>query len=521
MSLELVRESIKVSQVIGQDAAQTIVENDIIVPDVKPDVADILVLDGDVAVNSMDVMQDKILIGGTIRYKILYVSDDADEPVKGINTAVNFSCGVDVANARHGMRCRAKCDIEHIDYEILNGRKINVKTILSVSGKVTEEVEHEIANGLKGLDDIQVLKDNVNVNYYLGDNEVSYTAKEALQVPAGKPTIAEILRNDVKITGKDYKIVDDKVIARGELSIATLYIGDDEERSIQYMEHEVPFAQAVELEDLGENAVCQVEFRVIDSQFEAGEDSDGELRVLNSEVALGVYASAFEKRNIEIIADAYSPHTKVNIEKSQVGMEEFIAENKGQVTVKDSVVVQEGNPEIGQVFNVISTPVLSECKVQDDKVLVEGLVNNKIIYLATNSKQPIFCSQQETPFRQSVDMKGITAEMPCDVSLDVEHCNYSMISASEVEIRVVVGVNAKVMSQSVIPVISKATESPLDDKRVASAPSITIYFAQPEDTLWRVAKKYYTTVSDLVRVNDLSERDAIIPGQQIIIPRRA
>lgn len=520
MSLELVRESIKVNQIVGQGSTQTIVENDIIVPDVKPDVTNILVLDGDVTVNSTDVMQDKMLVSGTLRYKILYVSDNPEEPVKGINTAVNFSCGLDIPNARHGMKCRAKCDIEHIDYEILNGRKINVKAILSLSGKATEEVEHEIANDLRGVEDIQVLKDSIDVNYYLGDSEISNTVREALQIPAGKPTIAEMLRTDIRISGKDFKVVDDKIIAKGELNISTLYIGDDEERSVQYMEHEVPFSQVVELDNITEDAVCQVEYRILDSQFEAGEDNDGELRILNSEVAVGVYASAYEKKSVEIIADAYSPRAKVNIEKSQLQMEELVAENKGQATVKDSVVVPEGKPEITQVFNVICTPVLSEYKISNDNVLVEGVVNNKVIYLAANNEQPIYCCQQEVPFRSNVDLKGVKEGMTCDVNLDVEHCNYSMISGNEVEIRLVIRISAKAASQTAIPVITKAVDTPLDDKRLASAPSIIIYFAQPEDTLWRIAKKYYTTVGDLTRINNLGDKEAITVGQQIIIPRR-
>jgi len=36
--LELVRESTKVNYVVGEELAQTIVEHDIIVPDVNPDV---------------------------------------------------------------------------------------------------------------------------------------------------------------------------------------------------------------------------------------------------------------------------------------------------------------------------------------------------------------------------------------------------------------------------------------------------------------------------------------------------
>jgi len=54
----------------------------------------------------------------------------------------------------------------------------------------------------------------VDIYCYLGENTVNCTSEEMLEVPAGKPAIKEILRNDVKIVGKDYRISDDKIIAK-------------------------------------------------------------------------------------------------------------------------------------------------------------------------------------------------------------------------------------------------------------------------------------------------------------------
>jgi len=86
MSLELTRETVMINHVIGEDSAQTVIENDIIVPDVKPDISRILLLDGDAYVNSAEAAQDKIIVNGTIQYKILYVPDGESREVKGINT---------------------------------------------------------------------------------------------------------------------------------------------------------------------------------------------------------------------------------------------------------------------------------------------------------------------------------------------------------------------------------------------------------------------------------------------------
>jgi LysM repeat protein len=110
--------------------------------------------------------------------------------------------------------------------------------------------------------------------------------------------------------------------------------------------------------------------------------------------------------------------------------------------------------------------------------------------------------------------------MNCEADLNVEHCNYSMISANEVEIRVIINVCIKVIDTVQLPLVTKVTENLLEEKK-GEDPSITIYFTQPEDTMWKIAKKYYTKVEDIKKINSFPEEDAIIPGQQVLIPRKS
>ncbi|HHW47187.1 MAG TPA: DUF3794 domain-containing protein [Clostridiaceae bacterium] len=520
MSLELVRESIKVNQVVGENTAQTIVENDIIVPDVKPDVARILILDGDVYVNKADTLQDKVQIDGVIRYKILYISDGEEQAVKSINPSANFTYSMDVPNSRQGMKCRVKSDVEHIEYEILHGRKVNVKAIIKFDAKVQDEFDHYVVSDIRGAEDIQILKNKYRIKNYIGRAEEEFVIKDEMEVPAGKPSIKEILRNDVKISGIDYKITENKVIAKGDLNVFTLYVADDEQQSIQFIENEMPFSQFIDLEAVNEEAIGDIEFRITDSVFEPDEDSDGELRVLKGEVGLKVVFDAYSRKNVDAIEDAFCPHYRLSLDKESAKMEEPVDEVKEQIIVKDTLVIDDDSPNMAEVYNVLCKPVLSEYAVENNKVVIEGLVRNNVLYLADNSEQPVFCHEQEIPFSHAIDVKVPDSAEIREVELDIEHCNYSMISPKEIEVRFVIGATAKAAMQVDVPIIKDVAESALDDKRLSSRPSIVIYFAQPGDNLWKIAKRYYTTLEDIRKVNNLSEHDNIIPGQQIIIPRR-
>ena len=132
MALELVKEPIRINQVMGDNFSQTLVEGDIIVPDVKPDIQRILQVDGTAVISGSEIQQDKVIVNGIVNFKILYVpdvSDPEDAVVKSINASSNFTHQVELKGARPNMRPQLETDIEHIEFNMLNGRKLNVKTV--------------------------------------------------------------------------------------------------------------------------------------------------------------------------------------------------------------------------------------------------------------------------------------------------------------------------------------------------------------------------------------------------------
>ena len=50
-------------------------------------------------------------------------------------------------------------------------------------------------------------------------------------------------------------------------------------------------------------------------------------------------------------------------------------------------------------------------------------------------------------------------------------------------------------------------------------PGITVYIVKAGDTLWDIAKKFYTTVDEISGVNSLTEKE-VKPGQSLILVRQ-
>ena len=60
---------------------------------------------------------------------------------------------------------------------------------------------------------------------------------------------------------------------------------------------------------------------------------------------------------------------------------------------------------------------------------------------------------------------------------------------------------------------------PLDLKKIQAMPGITVYMVKPKDTMWDIAKRFYTTVEEVCALNDLTD-EKIEPGQPLLLVKK-
>ena len=59
----------------------------------------------------------------------------------------------------------------------------------------------------------------------------------------------------------------------------------------------------------------------------------------------------------------------------------------------------------------------------------------------------------------------------------------------------------------------------LDQGKIRSLPGITVYIVQPEDTLWDIAKRFYTTTEEISSMNEL-ENEEISSGMPLLLVKK-
>lgn len=518
MALELDNSIVKINRMLQEDNTQNIIESDIIVPDVKPDVISILHADGEVKVNSKEIYKDAVVLRGTITFKILYMSDDPSRLVCSTEHTVNFDQTVDILGIDSNMVCYLDCRPDHIDCSIINGRKLNVKVVLKVDSRVIEPIEVIVVSDIVGSDDIQIQTKN-----FESYNELEYDDVEAVvicetDIPIGKPAIKDILRTDAYIKEKDIKVTGGKAIVKGILQLSSLYVPDMDETPVDCVISEVPFSEVLDILQVANEADVTFTSEVKDVFATVKEDDDGDARVLEYEVNLSFKPSAINKQTFEVVSDAYSLSSKLEIEKNPVKVTTLVGEGKTQSTLKDSIQLSSDMPPARQLYNLSCEATVTEVSIEDDRVNIEGVVESTIIYLSDEGR-PVGSHKHHTPFHHAIEVRSIPACSTPKATVHMDNCSYDLVGDRQIELKFVMTIAVRIFNQEFVDVVTKVDEIPLDEIGMAVKPSMIVYYIQNGDTLWGIAKKYLTTVNDLLKVNNIDGPDSLAVGQQLLIPR--
>lgn len=520
MAIELQREPIQVSEDLSGAAVQTVVDTDIIVPDSKPDVLRVLQVDAASVVNEKYIQKDHLTISGSVNYKILYASDQPEDQqrVKSILYNVPFSQQVEIKGIDDTMLTSVKSDVVHVEFGIQNSRKINVKTVIELDSSVVRTASEDVVCALEGDLDLPCRKQLVHSYNLAACKEDTFELGDALAVPAGNPMIDEILKVDVEIDGKDVKVVNNKVVAKGNVNICTLYVGTNGE--ISSMEHQLGFTEVLDVNGITSDMTSDVEYQIKNIDYKVTQDNDGDPNLVDFQMQLSAVTKAYAQSSVEVLSDLYSPDYDVALEQKSLTVHELVFGGVSQNIIKDQVEIPADQPSIVKIYNVIAKPYLEKAELQNGKVHVSGVIDAYLLYLSSASDSPVYSVKKEVPFTHTVEAVDVAGDAKPEVKLTVDHVNYSLNSANDAEVRFVLSVDTRVMKTSAVNVITNVgiDEEARIDK--SQQPSITIYFVQNGDCLWDIAKRYHTTVDEIASVNKIDPESTLTAAQQLLIPKR-
>lgn len=517
--MELVKKNIHMNKLKCRSNVQLTLDDDFNVPDVKPDIDKIVKEQGEISLSDLKAMNGKLMVKGDLNFNLLYVSADGSRPVHNIVGKLPFEEVVNMDEACAENNIVVKWEIDDLSTTLINSRKISVRSIVSFTFIAEDIYDEETAIGVEGDEEFQTLNKTIDITQIAVNKKDTYRIKDEIMIPSGKANIFEILYNEIELRNVETKLMDDKINLKGELLLFLLYSGEDEEQPMQYMETEVPFSGTIDCNGCSEDMISDIGVAIISKDLEIKPDADGEERIIDLEVVLELNVKAYEEEELEILSDVYSVAKELIPNYEDAYYENLVMKNNSKARVIDRVSITTDQPSILQICNASGSIKIDDQLLVSGGIEVEGVIEVQLLYITEDDNRPLGASKGVIPFSQMVEVKNINENCIFDITPSIEQLSVMMLDGNEVEVKAGINLDTIVFDKIKERIITDLKVEDLDTEKLQNMPSMIGYVVKPEDTLWKIAKNFYTTVDSIRELNEL-ERSDIQTGDRLLLLKK-
>lgn len=515
--IDVIKENVQFEQLIRESNSNCVLKDEYLIPDTHPDVQEILTVESRPMITNKEVVGDKIVLDGKVEYTVLYLAREESLVINSVNYTQKFTSNIDLNQDEHKVICEAECNVEHIEAAIMNERKILIQGIFDIDWELYKTNEFEFVKEIEGNDDVEVLKKTETINRISANKEIELTGKSVIRVGMDKPQINKILNCRLLLHKKEVKIVEDKIYLGCYCKLNILYKGDDT-KDVVCMEDDIYLSKEEEMPGITSDMIPSVYYEILDDELMLEEDDLGEVRIINNEFSVKANVKVFSQEKIDTIKDAYSPDTILGLKKDEYEVGVLQGTNSSETVVKDNIQLNDTDLKPEKIIYANAAIILTDKEIMTDKIVVEGIIKADVLYKTIDEEKYMSDIKAEIPFSSALDISGAADGMKAIIRAAVESID-AAIEGNSIAVKVSMVLSGKILYEVSKEFICDVVEE--DGEKPEKKASITIYVVGEGDTLWELAKKYNTTVADLVKINGLDDSNYIEIGQKIIIPGRA
>lgn len=505
MAINIQKQMMSLDKIIARNTQVTWIEQDILVPDTKPDVMKIIEVEAVPFVGTSEVVDSGIRVTGEITYYIVYRAMDKDK-TRGISMTYPFSQTINVPEAKKGMNARVTADVRNIIYSLPNERKVSIKTEVIFKYVVREQGDIELIQGMDETEDIET-KSSQDVFYnVISTKQEILDAKEDIVIPDSVPKIGEILRVSSNISNTDYKVSYNKILVKGDINVELLYLEAGETDNIFTYTTTIPFTGMIEFENISENYSFDIKYALRNLEISLGEDN---MITISAEVIAD--ATMFEEKKIDYVNDFYSTNSNLNYNKSEVAVIKNKEKVNKQITVKDSIGVTDEKNRI--LSYKIETQHLNT-KVSGNNLYVDGPLRITIVFENKDTKI-VDSKTYDMLVDATIPLGKEVKEDNVEVTISVANKAVSLQNGN-IEANILLDILAEIENIDKITIIGEIEQ---EEMNANEFDSMYIYIVKKGDNLWDIAKKYKTTVDKIANVNNIIDENKIDIGQKLLIIR--
>ena len=508
MEIDLNQEKLCINKLICEKREVVFIEEDMIVPDSKPDILDAINVNGNVCVYKKEVLDGKVRVDGCVNTYIMYIPDSKENNLRGLNATLEFSQEIAISECKEGMQAVISLEIKDLECNVLNGRKINIRAGIEFKIKIFSNEYIDVITGINNIDDIQTLDKIFEVNSVLGNDSARVYLKDTLNID-NQDEIAEILKAEINLGDYDIKISYNKILSKCEAYVKIMYLTED--NRINTVEGKIPAVGFIDMQNVSEETICEINNQINNIIIRPNSAEDHSIYI---EIEIETECTAFDKKKIALIQDLYSPSLNLDFSQRNINLLSEKNIKSKIITVTSSTNI----PDIkeGKLLDIEVHISLTKEQKEMTKIIYEGEVLLNYIFLNNNGN--VNSKVSKMPFEFNIENFDQDNNTNIETKLKIINKKCNVSNNGDIESSIDIEVISESWEKTSIDIIDNIEIKEID-KKTNNYDSLIIYIVQNGDTMWNIAKKFRSTVEDLAKMNEITDTDKIQVGQKIYIPK--
>ena len=214
---------------------------------------------------------------------------------------------------------------------------------------------------------------------------------------------------------------------------------------------------------------------------------------------INMIGDVYDSKEINMINDLYDLNYKTEFSKQKVMLENSSTVPSQTATINQKTVVQD----INQVYNAEYQIINTRTNGRELELEIQAT------YLYSSFENQTINRKNET-FSQTIQLeKNLT-----EVSARIMQNSTNVLPDSSINTEL--SINIYNQSSSQMEIIN---EIKINDEENDEGYSMIIYFVKPGDSLWKIAKRFKSTIREISNLNEIANEDKINVGDKLYIPR--
>ncbi len=476
------------------------VDADILLPDYYPEIAKILDCSMELSQEDVTLTADKISLSGAARVRLLYTSESGE--LRCYENAVKYTKLIDGGGFETGDICLIRQRVTDLNFRAVSPRKVEVRASAAIAAEVKRLRETPFLCGC-GDPSVQLRTAETPCLRLSAFSAAGFELNERISLPLPKDSVRGVLRTAAAVSWTEIGVINNKVKLSGTAEVTFAVITEE---NLVSGEHTVslPFTQVKDLFGAAEHDVCTCHLRSAEAVLDMKEGGDA--REGGVTIKVNVLLAAWRSGSCRHVADAFSPEAELALKKTELSLLQEAAETTD--VAEFSGELQTYETQVSELSDKTVTDIGYALFEDQDGRRLNGSMTLRL--LLRDKENAYRCVSRSCSFAAALPESCSGTE---EIAVSLNSFTADFAADGKIKYRGTLRLNVLRLRETAAEAVTAMERG--EAFRRPDREQIVLYYGEPGESVWEIAKENRTSVSALKELNGMEED--VLQNKQLLI----